>query len=330
MSLEEYKTMKKPQVSVVMSVYNAEKYLSQSIDSILNQTFEDFEFIIIEDCSTDNSLTILEDYSMQDSRVKIIRKQENKGMKGFIENLNIGLHRAQGEYIARMDADDISHPTRFEKQVAFLRDNPDVFMVGSSINLIDEENNFIKRLEALERDSLIKRVMPKQISMYHPVIMFRNDFEVRYRENIYYCEDYDLYLRLMYNGSKFYNFAEPLLDYRILNSSISRKDGKFYRTLFLEKMKSFYKERMLEGKDSYEHFNPEYFLNILNEEKKSLKEDLEFGLKVATKFGYNKEFSILKKKYQLDNGFNFNVAIYSLLNSLPWFFTKLYFKLFID
>ena len=124
-------------VSVVMSVYNAEKYLDLAIESILNQSFRDFEFIIIEDCSTDNSLEILKNYAEKDSRIKIIQKTENKRMKGFIENLNIGLEEAKGKYIARMDADDISHPSRFDKQVVFLETHSDIFMVGSYINFIN-------------------------------------------------------------------------------------------------------------------------------------------------------------------------------------------------
>lgn len=111
--------MNSPILSVVMSVYNAEKYLSQAIESILNQSFEDFEFIIIEDCSTDNSLKIIKNYAINDKRIRIIQKAKNKKMRGFIENLNIGLSEAKGKYIARMDSDDISHPDRFEKQVLF-------------------------------------------------------------------------------------------------------------------------------------------------------------------------------------------------------------------
>jgi len=100
--------MNPPLVSVIMSVYNAEKFLNSAIESITNQTFTDFEFIIIEDCSTDNSLDILEEYAKKDSRIKIIKKEKNIGIKGFIENLNLGISIAKGKYIARMDQDDVS------------------------------------------------------------------------------------------------------------------------------------------------------------------------------------------------------------------------------
>ncbi len=109
-----------PYLSVVMSVYNGEKHLNEAIDSILSQTYENFEFIIIEDCSTDKTLEILKEFKEKDNRIKIIQKEKNEGPKGFIKNLNLGLNMAQGKYIARMDADDISLPERFQKQVFFL------------------------------------------------------------------------------------------------------------------------------------------------------------------------------------------------------------------
>ena len=312
-------------ISVIMSVYNAEKYLDLAIESILNQSFRDFEFIIIEDCSTDNSLEILKNYAEKDSRIKIIQKTENKRMKGFIENLNIGLEEAKGKYIARMDADDISHPSRFEKQVVFLETHSDIFMVGSSINFINEKGEITGKLPALEADHEIKKQMPIKISMFHPVIMFRNEKEVRYRKNIFYCEDYDLYLRLMLEGKKFHNFSEALLDYRLINSSISRKDNKFIKFLFIEKMKCFYYERKKKGYDSYKNFVPDNFLNILNTDSPSSKEDLLFSIKISVKYRYKEEFDILVKKIQKQYP-ETKILLYKILNSLPSVISKIYFK----
>lgn len=99
-----------PLVSMAMSVYNAERHLAQAIESILNQSFTNFEFIIIEDCSTDISLDIIKEFAQKDARIRLIQKAENRRMAGFIENLNIGLNKAKGKYIARMDADNIAHP----------------------------------------------------------------------------------------------------------------------------------------------------------------------------------------------------------------------------
>ncbi len=309
-----------------MSVYNAEKFLPQAIDSILNQSFKDFEFIIVEDCSTDNSLAILNSYAEKDSRIKIIQKQENKRMKGFIENLNIGISEAKGKYIARMDADDIAHPLRFEKQYQYLESNPDIFMVGSAVNFIDEDNKFIKKLEALEYHRDIQKQMPKTVAMYHPVIMFRNKSNIKYR-NLYYCEDYDLYLRLINENKKFYNFPESLLDYRILNSSISRKDGNFLRTLFVEKAKSFYKESLQKGTDSYHNFIPEDLLSILDNTKKHSKDDLKFALRVSAKFKYKNEFNKLLKIYHQNYTKDIETKILQTIINLPNIVSKIYFKI---
>lgn len=316
-----------PYISIVMSVYNAEKYLSQAVDSVLNQSFSDFEFIIIEDCSSDNSLQILKEYEKKDSRIKLIQKPENKGMQGFIENLNIGLKEAKGRYIARMDADDISHPNRLEKQVSFLDKNPDIFMVGSSVNLIDEQNQFIKKLEAKEFDNDIKRQMMKKVSMYHPVIMFRNEKNIKYREKIYYCEDYDFYLRLIQQNKKFYNFEESLLDYRILKSSISRKDMRFFKLLFIEKAKQFHNEKKNIEQDPYLNFSPENLLNILTPEIKSSQKDLIFSLQIAVKYGCKEMFKQILYIYSKHYDSNREVYILKKLNKLPLWISKIYFKL---
>lgn len=317
-----------PLVSVVMSVFNAEKYLREAVESILNQTYKNFEFIIIEDCSTDNSLSIIDDFSKKDNRIKLIKKNENKKMKGFIENLNIGLKEAKGKYIARMDADDISFPERFEKQVNFLENNPDVFIVGSAINFIDENRIFSRKLEALEHDNEIKNRMPTAISMYHPVIMFRNNGITHYREKIYYCEDYDLYLRLMTEGKKFYNFTFPLLNYRILKNSISRGDGAILKTFFVEKVKQFYDERRKSKKDSYDFFDPENLRSILDKEKKHNREDLIFAMKSSLKYDYKDTFLNLYQIYKSNFKCNFQVLFYKFLSYCPALIRKLFFKLF--
>ncbi len=116
----------KPRVTVLMSVYNGEKYLREAIDSILNQTFKDFEFLIIDDGSTDSSADIIRSYT--DFRIRLIQNEKNIGLT---RSLNKGLKLAKGEYIARMDVDDISLPIRFEKQVSFLDKYEDVKLVGS-------------------------------------------------------------------------------------------------------------------------------------------------------------------------------------------------------
>lgn len=286
-----------PTLSVVMSVYNAESYLRKAVDSVLDQTFKDFEFIIIDDCSTDNSLQILEAYAQKDNRITLIKKDRNKGAEGFIENLNLGLQKSKGKYIARMDADDISVPERFEKQLIFLDSDPELFMVGSSLEMIDENDNFIKILTALPDDVAIKKAMFKNIALYHPSLMFRND-NIHYREKMQSCEDYDLFFRLMLAGKKMANIPEPLLRYRVLPASMSRKDKTFVRWLMVEKARLFYRESQKTGKDSYDKFCPDDMQNILEKNYKNELEDLIFAAKTALVFHQKQDLKIILEKIE--------------------------------
>src|SRR5665647_1469233 len=124
--------MKSPKVTVLMSVYNSESFLAEAIDSILGQTFKDFEFLIINDGSKDKSLEIIKNRAKNDPRIRLISRPN----KGLVKSLNEGLAKARGEYIARMDSDDISLKTRLKKEVDFLDSHPDVGMVGSNYTII--------------------------------------------------------------------------------------------------------------------------------------------------------------------------------------------------
>ncbi|MDM1062248.1 glycosyltransferase [Empedobacter falsenii] len=312
---------KTPVVSVVMSVYNAEKYLNKAIESILDQTFTDFEFIIIEDCSTDNSLKIIEDYASKDSRINLIKKLENKGTAGFIENLNIGIEKANGRYIARMDADDISSNTRFEKQINFLNDNPAIDLIGASIELIDERDQHIEIWKAIPHHNDIVKRMPKKISLYHPVIMFRKESTKGYRNKALFCEDYDMYFNMIFAGRKFANLNEVLLKYRILKTSISRKKNKFVRWLFVEKIRSFYNENVTKGFDSYSQFEPNDFIDILSLDYNNNLQDLVFALKSSIIFNTIEETDILLRKIKLQYPKQ-SLLKYQLLNILPFVVKK--------
>lgn len=282
-------------MSVVMSVYNAGDYLRKAVDSILNQTWKDFEFIIIEDASTDQSLQVLEEYAQKDARVILIKRDQNNGAKGFIENLNIGLEKAKGRYIARMDADDIAMPSRFERQIAALENDADLFVIGSSLEMIDENDRTIRVLPAIPDDAAIKAAMFKNIALYHPCVMFRNE-NVRYREKMVSCEDYDLFFRWMLAGKKMANIVDPLLKYRVLPASLSRKDKTFIRWMMVEKARAFYLENKKSGRDSYEHFDPEDIRNIINLDYKNTLQDLVLAAKTALRFSQKEELrSVIQK-----------------------------------
>lgn len=128
----------KPNISVIMPVYNVEKYISIAVQSILNQTFENFELIIIDDASTDKTYDIINCF--QDKRIVKLRNQTNKGVAA---TLNEGLKLAHGEYVARMDGDDVSKPDRFEKQLCFMKDNPELLISGTHMEVISNIGEFI-------------------------------------------------------------------------------------------------------------------------------------------------------------------------------------------
>ena len=127
-------------VTIAIPVYNGESYLRDAIQSVVNQTFQDWELYLINDGSTDNSLAIMQEYALNDIRIKVIDDGQNKGL---VTRLNQSIETAIGKYYARMDADDIMYVTRIEEQVRFLESHPDVDVLGTSIMIIDNENNIV-------------------------------------------------------------------------------------------------------------------------------------------------------------------------------------------
>lgn len=212
--------MKNIEISVVMSVYNGEKYLREAIESILNQTYMDFEFIIIDDCSTDHTWQIITSYT--DSRIKAIQNKQNMKLPS---SLNIGLGMARGDYIARMDADDIALPDRFEKQIKYLEKYTDVAVIGGSFQIINEFGEDICIKKAL-CDELLEKYyfMPSPIA--HPTAMLRKSMTVDkgffYDEKYTSAQDYDLWMRIA-QKYKINNIPDVVLKYRVHTNSISKK-----------------------------------------------------------------------------------------------------------
>ena len=207
-----------PYVTVLMSVYNGEKYLKEAIDSILNQTFEDFEFLMIDDGSTDQSLKILRSY--KDPRLRIVQNEKNIGL---IKSLNKGLKLAQGKYIARMDADDISLPERLEKQVTFMDVSPKIGVCGTWLQAFGEIKRTVVK-SPLNHEDIIARMFCDN-SIWHPTVIFRKDIIDRYHlfydENAQGCEDYKLWVE-MTKVTILANLPEVLLLYRIHDSQVTK------------------------------------------------------------------------------------------------------------
>ena len=220
--------MNHPKVSVVMPVYNEEKFLDKSIQSILNQTFKDFEFIIVNDCSKDNSRKIIEKYKKIDKRIILINNKKNKN---FPEVRNIGIRASKGKYIANMDGDDISHPKRIEKQFNYLEKNHYIFLVGSSAIYINEEGVEINRFRKYDNYKLLAWRLPKSCSIIDPSTMFRNEGFL-YGSGFGGAVDYNFYLDLLEKGKNLTNLPEFLVKYRLHANSMSiskRKEQETFR-----------------------------------------------------------------------------------------------------
>ncbi len=217
----------KPLVSVVMPVYNGEKYLREAIDSILNQAFKDFEFIIINDGSTDKSEEIIKSYN--DNRIRLISQNNLK----LIKSLNKGVKLAVGKYIARMDADDISLPERLEKEVEFLNRNQDVCLVGTYSFVIGPDGKVIDTWKGFSENKKIKENLLICNQFCHGSVIFRKkciEDVGFYREELGvmsdYIGDYDLWLRISERWN-IANIPEILYKHRINPNSISvQKSGK--------------------------------------------------------------------------------------------------------
>lgn len=207
-------------VSVVMPVYNAGKYLRSAMESVLAQTFTDFELIAVDDGSKDDSLAILREFEAKDPQVKVISRANT----GIVGALNDGLVAASGELVARMDSDDLSTPDRFEKQVAFLREHPDHVLVGSQVMLIDSNGAALcpKRDTEYTHDAIDAGHLSGRWPLVHPTVMMRRD-AVRnvggYRAKYQWLEDLDLFLRLAEVG-KLASLKDVLLQYRLHTGSV--------------------------------------------------------------------------------------------------------------
>jgi len=210
-----------PKVTVLMSVYNGEQYIEEAIDSILSQTFPDFEFLIIDDASTDNSFNIISKYT--DNRIKIIQNEDNLGLT---KSLNKGLKIAKGEYIARMDADDISIKERLEKQIKYLESDPSCVLISCFIDIIDKNgisiNEWTSDIRA-QTYELIRDTLPRENCIAHSTIMFRRSIleKYSYNQEQIHSQDYDLYLNLVSDGIRIGKITEKLVKYRSHPKSIT-------------------------------------------------------------------------------------------------------------
>lgn len=205
-----------PLVSVILPVYNAELYLRESIQSILNQSFSDFELIILNDGSSDSSERVILEF--QDESIRYVKNATNLRL---IDTLNLGLKLAKGKYIARIDADDVAFPDRFEKQITFLENNPDYGLVGSFAECFGDINGILKYVE---EDQDIRFALLTHNPFIHSTIMLRStvlrENNLAYKKDKLHVEDYDLWIQML-AFTKVKIIPECLIKYRVHENQIS-------------------------------------------------------------------------------------------------------------
>lgn len=221
-----------------MGVYNGSRFIRDSIESIINQTYKDWEFIIYDDCSSDNTIEIIKEYAELDSRIQVFRNDMNLGLAG---TLNKCLEKCKGKYIARQDDDDISLPNRLETQIKFLEDNSEYSLVGSRAYLIDKNNN-------IWGNSKKPVEVPKPIDLLngpcfiHPSVMIKKDVLDEldgYNECALRVEDYDLWFRFFAKKYKAYNIQNQLIQYRLDTHSYSKRKYKYRINEFKVKINGY-------------------------------------------------------------------------------------------
>lgn len=208
-------------LTVILPVYNAKCWLSLSLDSMLRQSWSDFELLCLDDGSTDGSLDILQEYAERDGRVRVFAFEHI----GLVNILNEGLRLASSPLIARMDADDVAHPKRFERQIQRIKQQPDLVALGSGMDCIDENGRLLKRHTPPVGHEKVMEMMLWQTALAHPTVMMRKEAVLQaggYRACCVHAEDYDLWLRLSVLG-KMDNLEDSLLQYRIHSQSISSR-----------------------------------------------------------------------------------------------------------
>ena len=213
------RSFKKPLVSVILPVYNQDAYIEKAISSVMDQTFQDFELIIVDDASTDRTLGILRRFAARfPKKIKLVELKQNLGAGGDI-CANKALGHSRGKYIARMDADDISFPTRLEKQVRYLENHPDVFLVGSNAYVIDRDGFVIGEKREPSKSDEIYNAYFGFHPLIHPTCMFRRKLKdgtnFKYQIIYYANNDYYTFFKLVCQGYKFVNLKEKLIKYRI-------------------------------------------------------------------------------------------------------------------
>lgn len=234
-----------PTASVIMAVYNASQFLKEAIDSILSQSYKNYELIIVNDCCIDNSVQIIQSYN--DSRIRLIHNEANIGLAA---SLNKGIALSKGKYIIRMDDDDLCHPGRFEKQIKYMENHPDVGICGSWVKVFGDENYIWKT--ARDHDQIRSKLF-FNTALAHPSIIIRKSiiesFHLNYDTNFRRAQDFDLFNRAAII-TKLHNIQEILLFYRIAyNNKKTTNHNNALNTLKEVRLRTYRQLQLKESED---------------------------------------------------------------------------------
>lgn len=273
-------------ISILIPVYNVEKYVEKAVLSICNQTHHNLQVIVVDDCSTDNTYNIVENIAKQDSRILLLKNEVNSKI---VKTLNLGLQYVKGDYIARMDGDDICSPEKLEKQLDFLIKNPDYSLVGSHVYTINESDKVIGKLE-LPVDYL---KIKKNIIYSSPVLhIWLAKADVYHKLNGYReipgAEDYDFLLRMCSEGLKFTNINSFEYSVRIRDGNTTSTIG-FNQRLMSNYVLELYSMRQKLNYDNFSRENVQNYIENYSKFKKNFDKSNDY-LRTAFKYKIEKRF----------------------------------------
>jgi glycosyltransferase involved in cell wall biosynthesis len=287
--------MQKPKVSVVMAVYNDEDSVGKVLDGIINQTFQDWEFVVVNDGSDDRTPEILEEYSKKDKRIRLFHNEKN--MERCFSR-NRAMKEAKGEYIAINDGDDIPFPERLEKEVKYLDEHAECYLVSARAYLEDDNGKKIGESWGPKEEGDITKELEEQNRVVHSLIMFRNTGEYQYRDKFLYAQDYDLILQMVTDGKEVHMIKDFLLTYTT-RKDLLYNDYLIRQTYSAEMARYIFRKKKYEGIDVYEDIDE-------NNLEKYVPKELVLEMKMKKEF-FNGNFkearNILKDLMKEDKKF---------------------------
>lgn len=305
----------KPLISVLIPAYNVEEYIEEAIFSILNQSYENIEIIVVDDCSKDKTYEILLNIKKHDSRVKVFRNSEN--MK-IAQTLNFGLKHCQGDYILRMDGDDISEKNRIQELLSFLINNEKFDLVGSGFNSINEKGEFLTKFKYPDKSWKINLCLKYGPPVLHIWLARSEVYRALngYRD-IPGAEDYDFLLRMKSNGFNFVNLNSILYNVRLRTGNSLSTIGYKQRILSLY-VYNLYLERLNNGEDSFDGNLCFYNLGYNEEDNNKFNQSLK---------SLNKAIILKSEKKYLKMFFNLFLSITISKVQYKYVFNRFIFKI---